>query len=82
MEYIQTAIAFITGGGLFAIISIRYTSMTAKVDAYSKMENFWQESNEKIRIEFKLQIVELERRISDLETKECKRIECKNRLKA
>lgn len=80
MEWLQLIISFVLGGGISVLISARYTSMSAKVDAYGKMETFWQESNEKIRAEFSRQITELEARIKEVEKNECLRLNCKIRI--
>ncbi len=82
MEYwVQTIISFILGGGLLTIITSKYNKKTVKVDAYSKMEDFWQASNESIRREFQIRVLELEKRIDDLEKNVCRRVECKIRVK-
>lgn len=81
MDWIQLILSFILGGGITVFITFRYTSMSAKVDAYSKMETFWQESNQKIRDEFQKQIQELENRIKEFEKHECLNVNCQNRKK-
>lgn len=79
--WIQILISFVLGGGLLTLITIRYNNKAVKVDAYGKMEQFWQDSNESIRKEFQTRVNELEKRISDLEKTVCRRPNCKTRLK-
>ncbi|MBV5346824.1 hypothetical protein JZU46_01180 [bacterium] len=82
MEYwIQTIISFIAGGGLLTIITTRYNKKSAKIDAYVKLEDFWQASNESLRQEFQIRVQELEKRIEGLEKNVCRHIECPTRIK-
>lgn len=80
-NWISMIFSFILGGGLLSIFTFRYTSKNAKTEAYSKLENFWQESNENIRKEFTQRVTELEARIESLEITVCRRVQCKNRMK-
>lgn len=81
MDWIQIISSFILGGGLLALITIKYSNKTAKVDAYVKLEKFWQESNQTIRGEFQTRVSELEKRIDELEKTVCRNIKCKTRIK-
>ncbi|MEI7735810.1 MAG: hypothetical protein WCI49_10095 [Ferruginibacter sp.] len=81
MDWIQIISSFILGGGLLALITIKYSNKTAKVDAYVKLEKFWQESNQTIRGEFQTRVSELEKRIDELEITVCRNIKCKTRIK-
>ncbi len=82
MEYwVQIIASFILGGGILTVFTVRSNRKAIKVDAYGKMEQFWQASNESIRKEFTIRVLELEKRITELEKTVCRRTGCKSRLK-
>lgn len=80
-NWIQLIISFILGGGLLTFITVRYSAKGAKLDAYSKIEDFWKASNESLRTEFKIRLSELEARITELELNSCRRQNCNLRIK-
>jgi hypothetical protein len=80
-EYLNYILTFILGGGILSVITAKFTRKTAKNDAYSKLESFWEASNAAIRKEFTKRVEELEARITDLETTVCRKPNCKSRVK-
>lgn len=74
--YLPSIIAFLTGGGITAVLSLKYQKKTSKLDYADRAMKFMEDTNEKL-IE---RINELEKRIDNLETISCKRLNCQIRI--
>lgn len=77
MEYLSTILAFITGGGLTALISARWTRKNSKLDYADRAIAFMESQNERLI----LRIDKMGKRIDSLEVVSCQKLECKNRIK-
>ncbi len=78
MDYLSTILAFVSGGGISTIISLKFARKSNKVDFADKAIRFMEEQNDKMikRVEA------LEKRIDDLEEISCLKIDCAGRVRA
>jgi hypothetical protein len=76
MDYLMTALGFITGGGMTAIFSVRYVRKNTKLDYADKAIKFMEGRQDKMQE----QVKDLETRIDDLEQISCIRHDCTERI--
>ena len=77
MDYLSTILAFVSGGGISTIISLKFARKSNKVDFADKAIHFMEEQNDKMIKRVKA----LEKRIDDLEEISCLKIDCTGRVK-
>jgi len=76
MEYLPTTLAFLTGGGATAIVSLRYIKKTSKLDYADRAMKFMEDQN--IRLVSRIDL--MDKRIDALELISCHKTDCKNRM--
>ena len=83
--YITTFIAFVTGGGVTAVLSIRYARKTTKLDYADKAMKFMESVNDEMGKrydELGKRYDELGQRVKNLEDSSCINFDCNERIKA
>jgi len=76
MDYLSTIIAFLTGGGITSILSLRYARRNSKLDYADRAMKFMEDQNERLV----LRIDVMDKRIDGLELISCHKVDCKMRI--